>query len=55
MQNKKVVAYAFRQLKPCEQNYPTHDWELVMVFLHLRFKDISFPMKLVRYLQIIRA
>ena len=29
MQNGKVVAYASRQLKPCEQNYPTHDLELV--------------------------
>ena len=28
MQNGKVVAYASRQLKPYEQNYPTHDsWQ----------------------------
>ena len=33
MQHGKVVAYASRQLKPYEQNYPTHDLELaVMVF-----------------------
>jgi hypothetical protein len=25
MQDGKVVAYASRQLKPHEQNYPTHD------------------------------
>ncbi|XP_060967115.1 uncharacterized protein LOC133035345 [Cannabis sativa] len=29
MQNGKVVAYASRQLKPHEKNYPTHDLELV--------------------------
>jgi hypothetical protein len=27
MQDGKVVAYASRQLKPHEQNYPTHDLE----------------------------
>jgi len=33
MQEKKVVAYASRQLKVHEKNYPTHDLELaVMVF-----------------------
>ena len=33
MQQGKVVAYAFRQLKTHEQNYPTHDLELTtMVF-----------------------
>ena len=26
MQDGKVVAYASRQLKPHEQNYPTHNW-----------------------------
>ena len=34
MQDGKVVAYASRQLKPHEQNYPTHDLELdVVVFI----------------------
>ena len=28
MQNDKEVAYASRQLKPHEKNYPTHDLEL---------------------------
>ena len=33
MQHGKVIAYAFRQLKKHETNYPTHDLELVaMVF-----------------------
>ena len=27
MQDGKVVAYASKQLKPHEQNYPTHDFE----------------------------
>ena len=31
MQDGKVVAYASRQLKPHEQNYPTHDLELAAV------------------------
>ena len=29
MQEGKVVAYGSRQLKPREQNYPTHDLELL--------------------------
>ena len=31
MQEDKVVAYASRQLKPHEKNYPTHDLELIAV------------------------
>jgi hypothetical protein len=31
MQNDKVVAYASRQLKRYELNYPTHDLELAVV------------------------
>lgn len=31
MQHGKVIAYASRQLKQYEQNYPTHDLELVTV------------------------
>src|SRR3954462_3878135 len=31
MQNDKVVAYASRQLRIHEKNYPTHDLELVAV------------------------
>lgn len=34
MQNRHVVAYASRQLKVHERNYPTHNFELtVMIFM----------------------
>ena len=36
MQNDKVIAYASRKLKKHEQNYPTHDLELVAVVFALR-------------------
>ena len=36
MQDGKVVAFASRQLKPHEQNYPTHDLELAMVVFALK-------------------
>ena len=36
MQDGKAVAYASRQLKPHEQNYPTHDLELVVVVFALK-------------------
>ena len=36
MQDGKVMAYASRQLKPHEQNYPTHDLELVAIVFALK-------------------
>ena len=36
MQNGKVIAYASRQLKPYEINYPTHDLELAAVVFALK-------------------
>ena len=36
MQDGKLVAYASRQLKPHEQNYPTHDLELAVVVFALK-------------------
>ena len=36
MQYGKVIAYASRQLKKHEQNYPTHDLELATVVLALK-------------------
>ena len=40
MQDGKVMEYASRQLKPHEQNYPTHDLELAA---------IVFPLKIWRH------
>ena len=36
MQHGKVVAYASRQLKDYEKNYPTHDLELAAVVFVLK-------------------
>ena len=36
MQPGKVMVYAYRQLKPHEKNYPTHDLELVAVVFALK-------------------
>ncbi|KAA3466201.1 CCHC-type integrase [Gossypium australe] len=36
MQEDKVIAYAFRQLKPHEKNYPTHDLELAIIVFALK-------------------
>jgi hypothetical protein len=36
MQRGKVIAYASRQLRPAEENYPTHDLELAAVVLALK-------------------
>ncbi|WMV46141.1 hypothetical protein MTR67_039526, partial [Solanum verrucosum] len=36
MQNDKVIAYASRQLKVHEKNYPTHDLELAAVVFALK-------------------
>ena len=36
MQEGKVVAYALRQLKPHEKNYPTHDLELAAIVFGLK-------------------
>ena len=36
MQNGRVIAYASRQLKNHETNYPTHDLELVVMVFALK-------------------
>ena len=36
IQKNKVIAYASRQLKKHEQNYPTHDLELAAIFFALK-------------------
>ena len=51
MQDGKVVAYASRKLKPHEKNYPTHDLELAVVVLRLRFGDITYMVRHVRFIQ----
>ena len=36
MQHGRVIAYASRQLKPHEMNYPTHDLELAAIIFPLK-------------------
>ena len=36
MQEDKVVAYASRQLKPYDKNYPTYDLELAVVVFAIK-------------------
>jgi hypothetical protein len=36
MQDRKVIAYGSRQLRPNEVNYPTHDLELAAVVYALK-------------------
>ena len=36
MQHGNVIAYASRQLRPHERNYPTHDLELAAVIFDLK-------------------
>ena len=38
MQEGKVVAYASRQLKLHEKNYPTHDLELATIVLAFKIR-----------------
>nr|GFD01525.1 retrotransposon protein, putative, Ty3-gypsy subclass [Tanacetum cinerariifolium] len=40
MQHGKVIAYASRQLKPYEVNYPTHDLELAAVIRQRRWLEL---------------
>ena len=42
MQEKSVIAYASRQLKVHERNYPTHDLELAAVVFALNQGDITY-------------
>ena len=36
MQDRKVIAYGSRQVRPHEMNYPTHDLELAAVIYALK-------------------
>ena len=42
MQEGRVVAYASRQLKPHEKNYPTHDLELAAIVFVLKNLETLF-------------
>ena len=55
MQDGKVVAYASRQLKPHEQNYPTHDLELVAVVFALKIWRHYLYGANVEFIQIIKV
>ena len=59
MQNGRVVAYASRQLKLCQKNYPTHDLELAAVVFSLKIRrcylygvkfEIYFDYKSLKYI-----
>ncbi|GJS48149.1 retrotransposon protein, putative, ty3-gypsy subclass [Tanacetum coccineum] len=59
MQHGKVIAYASRQLKPYEVNYPTHDLALLwQLFLHKKWRhylygeacDIIYNHKSLKYI-----
>ena len=50
MQHGKVVAYASRQLKEYEKNYPTHDLELTTVVLALKISDITCMERKLKFL-----
>ena len=55
MQNDRVIAYASRQLKKHEEDYPTHDLELATYMFSLRYGRITYMVLLVGSLQIIRV
>ena len=54
MQDVKVVAYASRQMKLHEQNYPTHDLELAAIVFTLKIWQHYLYGENVEYLLIIR-
>ena len=55
MQDGKVVVYASTQLKPYEQNYPSHDLELAGVIFALKIYRHFYMVKLGRYTHIIKV
>ena len=55
MQHENVIAYASRQLKKHEHNYPTHDLELAAVVFALGYGGITYMGFHEEFLQITRA
>ena len=55
MQYGKVVSYASRQLKNHEHNYPTHDLELRLWYMHSRYGDTTSWANIVMCSQITRV
>ncbi|CAL9086561.1 unnamed protein product [Musa textilis] len=55
MQNERVVAYASRQLKPHEKNYPTHDLELAAIIFALKIWRHYLYGQILKSSQIIRV
>ena len=53
MKSKNVLAYASRQLKVNEKNYPTHDIEMTSVVFALKIGDITSTTLSVKCLPII--
>ncbi|XP_070054209.1 uncharacterized protein [Nicotiana tomentosiformis] len=51
MQDGRVIAYASRQLKPHEKNYPMHDLELAAIVYHL-FKQKDLSLRQRRWLEL---
>ena len=55
MQRGKVITYALRQLRKHEDNYPTHDLEMVAVIFALKIWSFIFMAGKCRCSRIIRV
>ena len=55
MQDKNVVAYATRQLKSCEVNYPIYDLELVIIVFAQKSKNTALMELGLKYFLIARV
>ena len=55
MQNGKVIAFASRQLRRHELNYPTHDLEMAAVIFALKYGGTTYMVRSVRFTWITKA